>query len=46
MNNLQYKATKLEYNSAKVGLLKLIAKKCKVLGVNNMSEVSLNVGNS
>lgn len=45
MNHLQYKTTKLEDNSAKVGL-KLNAKKCKVLKVNSKSEASLNIGNS
>lgn len=45
MNHLQYKTTKLEDNSAKVGL-KLNVKKCKVLKVNSKSEASLNVGNS
>ena len=44
MNHLQYKTTKLEDNSAKVGL-KRNAKKCKVLKVNNKSEASLNVRN-
>lgn len=45
MNHLQYKTTKLEDNSAKVGL-KRNAKKCKVLKVNSKREASLNVRNS
>ena len=44
MNHLQYKRTKYEDNSAKVGL-KPNAKNCKVLNVNIKSETSLNVGN-
>ncbi|XP_061179480.1 uncharacterized protein LOC133188116 [Saccostrea echinata] len=45
MNHLQSKTTKLEDNSAKVGM-KLNAKKCKVMKINNKSESSLIVGSS
>ena len=44
MNHLQSKTIKLENNSAKVGM-KLNAKKCKVLKVNNKSEARLMVEN-
>lgn len=45
MIHLHYKTTKLEDNSAKVGL-KRNAKKCKVLKVNSKREASLIVRNS
>lgn len=44
MNHLQSKTTKLEKNSAKVGM-KLNAKKCKVLKVNSKSKARLMVEN-